>query len=335
MENKPENNTQLDSLENADTKVESTPQNASPATDSNSLESSSASNTSIAPIAVKKKKFQIRNVITHLNIYLLLFILVVVIAVGIVFIGFQRNKKETVAPTINNKPLTQEELNKLKNSDTSIGDAKQTLNIESNAVFAGRVLVKDGLDVAGTLRIGGALNLPGITVSGTSTFDLVQANKLAITGDTNVAGQLTVQKGVTVSGGGTFGGPISAPQLTIQNLQLSGDLQINRHIQPGGVSPGKTDGSALGGGGTSSVSGSDTAGTVSINTGNSPAVGCFITVNFINKFNATPHVIVSPVGSSAGSLNFYTIRSTSSFSICTNNPAPSSSSFSFDYIALD
>jgi len=146
---------------------------------------------------------------------------------------------------------------------------------------------------------------------------------------------LTTQKGITSNGGATFGGPVSAPQITVQSLQLNGDLQIVRHIDAGGATPGKTDGTALGNGGTVSVGGTDTAGTVTINTGGSPAVGCFVSVNFSNKFSATPHVVVTPIGSSAAGLSYYVTRTTSSFSLCTTNPAPAGQTFSFDYIALD
>jgi hypothetical protein len=91
----------------------------------------------------------------------------------------------------------------------------------------------------------------------------------------------------------------------------------------------------LGAGGTVSVSGTDTAGTITINTGGSPAVGCFVTITFTQKFNATPHVVVTPVGSAGGGLNYYVNRSASDFSLCTTNPAPGGANFSFDYIALD
>jgi hypothetical protein len=121
----------------------------------------------------------------------------------------------------------------------------------------------------------------------------------------------------------------------VQSLQLSGDLQITRHIDAGGGTPGKSDGTALGNGGTSSVSGTDTAGTVTINTGGSPSTGCFATITFTNRFSGTPHVVVTPVGSAAGGLNYYINRSASNFSICATNSAPAGQTFSFDYIVID
>lgn len=278
---------------------------------------------------------RVRGLISHLNIYLLLFVLIVVLAVGFTFVSYQKNKKAAAPTTIETQSLTQDVLNKLNGTDTTVGDAKQTLSVASNAIFSGKVLIRDSLDVAGTIKVGGALSLPGLTVAGTSTFDQVQTNKLAVTGDVNIQGQLTVQKGLTITGGASFGGPITAPQITVQSFQLNGDLQLQRHIDAGGGTPGKTDGGALGAGGTVSVSGTDTAGTITVNTGGGPAAGCFVTVNFTNKFNATPHVVVTPVGSAAGGLNYYVTRTTGSFTLCTTNPAPGGTSFSFDWIAID
>lgn len=289
-----------------------------------------------APSGGKKSKFGgVQGIITRLNIYLLLFIFIVIIAVIVVFIGVQRSKKEAATPTVNTQKLTADELAKLNSGDAKVGDAKQTLTIESNAIFSGKVLVRDSVDIAGTLKVGGTLSLTGLNVSGSSTFDQLQANKLSIGGDTNIQGQLTVLKNLVITGGASFGGQISAPQITVQSLQLNGDLTFTRHIDAGGANPGKSDGSALGSGGTSSVSGTDTAGTVTINTGGSPPAGCFITVSFAQKFGATPHVVVTPIGSAAGGLNFYVNRSSTNFSICTTNSAPGGANFAFDYIVID
>jgi cytoskeletal protein CcmA (bactofilin family) len=314
--------------------------------DSDSLESSDTASSSSSstpapdnspkkPPKNKKMSDRLRGLIIHVNIYLLLFIFILVIAGVLVFVGMQRNKKVVEDPTITTQELTPEALKEINSSETKVGDPKQTLTIESNAIFSGGVLVRGSLDVAGTIKVGGALNLPGITVSGTSTFEQVQANRLAVSGDASIQGTLSVQKNLTVAGGATFGGPISAPQLSVQSLQISNDLTITKHIDAGGPTPGQTAGSALGGGGTASVSGTDTAGTVNINIGGGPAAGCFVTINFATKFNGTPHVVITPVGSGAAGLDWYINRNSTSFSICTTNAAPAGQGFSFDFIAFD
>jgi cytoskeletal protein CcmA (bactofilin family) len=316
-----EANESLDSLETKDDS--STPTSAQTIAQSEAKKS---------PIDVAKR------FVSKLNIYLLLFIFVVVLAGGIIAIAITSSKKvdkSNTTPT--GQTLTQDTLNNLTGSDTKIGDVKQTLNIESNAVFTGKVLVRDSLEVAGTIKVGGPLSLPGITVAGTSSFDSVQINNLAISGDTSIQGQLTVQKNVTVSGSASFAGPISAPQITIDNLILNKDIQLNRHIDAGGATP-SISGTAtgLGGGGTNTINGTDTAGTVTINTGTNPGADkCFGTVTFVQKFGGTPHVVITPIGRDAAGLNAYVNRTTSNFTICYINTAPAQTSFSFDYVAID
>lgn len=323
MENKSGDENELNTLEDTDTTTGS---------------GSASSSGSISSPPPPKKSFLsggVQAIISRVNVYLILFVFIVVVSLVVVFIGVQRSKKEAATPSVNVQQLSKEELEKISSGDAKVGDPKQTLNIESNAIFSGKVLVRDSLDVAGTIKVGGNLSLPGLNVAGSSTFDQLQANKAAITGDIAIQGQLSVQKNITTSGGATFGGPISAPQITIQSLQINGDLTFSRHIDAGGGSPGKSDGGALGSGGTSSVSGTDTAGTATINTGGSPGSGCFLTITFANKFNTAPHVVITPVGSAAAGLNYYINRSNSSFSICTTNPPPAGQSFSFDYIVID
>lgn len=325
MENQPTD-------ENETTSLEAPATVGAPGDNSQNGGSDSLKNT---PKKSKSIKARVQDLIGRLNIYLLLFVLVVVLVAGFTLISIQRNNQDAAPTIVDTQTLTPEELSKLNNTNTSVGDPKQTLSIESNAIFSGKVLIRDSLDVAGTLRIGGSLTLPGLTVAGTSTFDQLQANKISTSGDLNVQGQLTGQKGLTITGGASFGGPITAPQLTVQNFQLSGDLQLQRHIDAGGATPGKSDGSALGSGGTASISGTDTAGTITINTGGGPGAGCFVNITFVNRFNATPHVVVTPVGSAAGGLSYYISRTTAGFSLCTANPAPGGANFSFDYIAID
>ena len=250
------------------------------------------------------------------------------------FIGIQKSQKEATPTQISSQTLSTDAINQLKGNDVKIGDAKQTLNVESNAVFAGRVLVQGGVDIAGALKVSGILSLVNLTVSGTGTFQQAQVSELAVSGNAGIQGQLTVQKSINVTGGGSFGGAVTIPQLTVDTLALSKDLQLARHIDAGGNTPGLSDGTALGAGGTSSISGTDTAGTVSISTGSSPAVGCFVTVTFSQKFSGTPHVVLSPASSDAGALSYYTSRNTTGFSICATNPV-AAKNYIFDFIAID
>ncbi|MCA9334428.1 hypothetical protein KC963_05250, partial [Candidatus Saccharibacteria bacterium] len=285
---------------------------------------------------LEAKKGGIKSILMRYNIYLLMFIFILVVAGGILAVAYFQSKKATTATTLKTQDLTQAALEQIAGSDATIGNSQQVLTVQSSAVFAGKVLIKGGLEVAGNLQIGGTIALNDITVSGTSQFGQVQISKnLAVTGDTGIQGALTLAKSLQVNGGATFGGPISAPQITTSNLQLNSDLVLTKHIVSGGPTPSRSPGPALGGGGSASVSGSDTAGTVSINTGGGGNTGCFVTISFRSRYNSTPRVLLTPVGSAGGSIAYYTNRSSSSFSICTASPDPGGASFSFDYFVIN
>ena len=341
MDNKDEKDSLESSLEKKDTQV--TSQSASSQTneedDTNSLDSTKNTETlNDAPRKKPKKSFseRVRELIAHVNIYLLLFIFVLLLAGFASFASYKSGKKAATQNEVVTQNLSTEDLQGLKNNDTAVGDAKQTLTIASNAVFNGRVLVRDSLDVAGTLRIGGTLSVPGITVSGTSAFENVQVgNNLSVAGNGAVQGTLTVQKNLSVGGGATFAGAISAPSLSIDSLIMNKDIQLNRHIDAGGGTPRVSGGTAVGGAGTVSISGTDTAGTVNINFGTGLVAGILANISFNNNFNQTPHVVITPVGSSCANLNYYVNRTTAGFSIGTTNTGAPGSGCAFDYIVID
>ncbi|MDQ3094329.1 MAG: hypothetical protein M3Q70_04115 [bacterium] len=323
-EKKPE---ESESLETTDNSLET------PETGSSSDASAAVENAYVPP--KKSGNEKIRSFISNMNVYLVLFIFMLLVAGVITLVAYLQANKESKKANTQISELTPEALEDLSGDEIKVGDPKSLLSVESNAVFSGAVLVRGSLDVAGAIKVGGALSLPGITVSGTSQFDQVQLNTLTVTGSASIQDQLNVQRGLTVSGPGNFAGPISAPSINIDRLNLSGDLQLNRHIDAGGSTPRVSSGSAVGNGGTVSVSGSDTAGTVTINVGSGAPAGVLATVSFAAAFGGVPHVVITPVGSGAAGLNWYIVsRTTTGFSIaCLNAPGPGS--FSFDFIAID
>lgn len=277
-------------------------------------------------IGQKLKKF---------NIYLLMFMFILLIAIIIIAIAYFQGKKQSTTSKIKAQTLTASTLQQLATSDATVGSAQQVLNIQSSAVFAGKVLIRDGLEVATNLRVGGTSSLNNVDISGTAQAQQLQVAKdLAVTGNSAIQGSQTVGKSLQVSGSGSFGGPLSAPQVTTNSFQLNGDLILTHHISAGGTTPGVSRGSALGSGGSVSISGSDTSGTVSINVGAGATAGCFATINFAAKYNSTPHVLISPIGSPTGTLNYYATRSPANFSIC-NSTNPPPGGYAFDYWVVE
>lgn len=326
----------------ADANAEADALESPPESDVNALDSSSSVTDTTADATggggapPPQKSGGIKALLRRFNIYLLFFVFILVIAGIIVGIAYFQSKKAATTSTLKTQNLTQSTLEQVANSDATVGSSQEVLNVQSSAVFAGKVLVREDLEVAGSLQIGGTVALTNLAVSGSTQLGQTSISKdLSVTGDTAIQGSLSLSKSLQVNGGGTFSGAISAPQVTTTNLQLNGDLVLTHHISAGGGTPSRSNGSALGSGGSSSVSGSDTAGTVSINTGSSPAAGCFATISFTSKYNATPHVLLTPVGSNAGGLAYYVTRTTSDFSICDATAPPAGSSFSFDYFVVD
>lgn len=267
-------------------------------------------------------------------LYFVIYGLLLLLIAGLTLTSL-RSKPSTPTGT-KTASLTANQLAQLEASTTVVGDSKQTLDIQGNSIFEGQVLARNDLSVAGGLKVGGALSLPTLSVGGQGSFGQLQVSGTAsVTGDTTLSGQLTVQKSLTVAGSGSFSGSLSAASLNVGSLQFNGDIVISRHLALTGAVPTKVDGTAIGSGGTTSVNGTDTAGTITINTGNSPPAGNLITVNFATAFKSTPHVVVTPVGSAAAGLNYYVSRSTTNFTIATTNAPPGGSSFSFDYIVID
>jgi cytoskeletal protein CcmA (bactofilin family) len=309
-------------------------------TDDNSLETQDGIVDTVVPTKTVIKSgtlwSRIVKKLSFLNVYLLLFVLIVLIAVIITYIGFRTNKKADLSGQINAQDLTSQSLASLSDSNTQIGDSKQTLTVASNSVFNGKVLFKDGIDVAGTIRVGGALSLPGITVSGTSNFENVLiGSTLTIGSDASVNGNLSVLKSLTVSGGASFGGAISAAQLNIEKLTLNQDLVLNRHIQTNGPTPNVGGGTATGQGGTTSINGSDTAGTVTVNIGGLPSAGVLADITFAGSYATEPHIVITPVGSTSGQLNWYITRTNTGFSILTATAPSAATTASFDYHVLE
>jgi cytoskeletal protein CcmA (bactofilin family) len=326
-ENETEDRSQ-DSLESNDTKED----NSSTVIDS----TDPSDNVSSPPPQEPRKKRSLKHLFGKLNLYILCFGLILCVSIFVAVIAYIDNKGSSTSTNISSNSLSASTLAQLANTNATVGSTGQLLNVESSAVFAGQVLARQDLDVAGNLNVGGTLGLNNLSVAGTSQFGQAQINKtLSVAGDSNLQGQVTINNALQVSGAGNFSGALSTPQLTTTNLQLNGDLDLTHHISAGGTSPTKLNGNALGSGGTASISGSDTAGSIAINTGGSPAAGCFVTINFNAKFNTTPHVLVTPIGSAAGGLAYYVDRSSTDLSICDNTNPPANASFGFDYFVVD
>lgn len=290
-----------------------------------------APDTDVEAQAIKRSFAErVKGITGNFNIYLIAFLVIVFIALVITYVALNSNAND--GPTISSQELTEEAFEELAQNESNVGDTNQTLTVEANAIFNGKVLVKDNLDVAGSINVGGPLTLPGITVAGTSAFEDVEVNNnLAILGDASVQGTLTVAAGANVNGNLAVAGDISANSVTADRISFSGDLQIQRHIDTGGPTPGVTRGGAVGSGGTVSISGTDASGTVTINTGGSPSSGTLAVVTFAQSYSGTPRVVITPTSAAGSNLDYYVSRTSSGFEIRSTSAPSSSSTYLFDF----
>ncbi len=285
---------------------------------------------------VEKKVSPFKRILRKVDVYAMGFSLIVIVA-GIVTVVFYLNSQKTPpAPDIANQALTQDELKQLANTDAKVGSASQTLTIQGNAVIEGQTLARGNLSIAANLQTGGSITGPKLTISGDSNLGATQINSLQVATDTAIQGTTTLRD-LNVSGVTSFSGPVKASEITVSKLIMSGNavLEVSNHLSfGGGGAPSRsiTGSGMLGSGGSVSISGSDTSGSININTGNGThGTGCFIRINFRKAFTSQPHVIISPVNSAAGLMQYYVERSTSGFNVCSNNTPVSNSNFAFDY----
>ncbi|HVU59462.1 MAG TPA: hypothetical protein VHC98_01335 [Candidatus Saccharimonadales bacterium] len=122
--------------------------------------------------------------------------------------------------------------------------------------------------------------------------------------------------------------------LTVKSLVVSGTLTVDGHIITGNptgtttaVSGSAADCSSTA---TVSVTGDDTAGAVSITTGNSPcAAGTLATVTFAAPFSTAPIVVLTPEGTAGAALQYGATATTTTFTIASGTaPAPNTT---YDY----
>lgn len=283
----------------------------------------------------EKKISPIKKLFRKINLYLLIFMLLLVVAGAVTIVNYLNSQKPPVTPDIASQTLTQDALKQLANTDATVGNTSQTLTIQGNAIIAGQSLLRGNLNVAGNIQSGGSIQGPSLTISGQTNLGATQINSLQVAQNAAIQGTTTMRD-LNVSGATSFSGPVTASQITVSQLILSGNgtLQLPNHLSFSGPSPSRSfiGSGILGSGGSVSVNGSDTSGSINMSSGNNPnGSGCIVRLNFNKTFASQPRVIVGPINSAAGKMEFYVERNTTGFSLCTNNTPDANKVFSFDY----
>ena len=280
-----------------------------------------------------------KQTLKRFRVYLLIVLLLAILGAIFATVTSLNGKKTPPPPSVQSQTLSQSQLKKLATS-SSTSTSGQTLTIQGNAELDGQALLHSGLYVAGNLQSGGGLSVPELTISNSSSLGNAQASKLQVATTSTFQGVLTLQNGLNVKGNTSFSSA-SFGTLTATDISMSGtsQIQVPSHLAFTGAFPGRTISfGVLGNGGSASINGSDTSGTISLNTGNNPQIGCFLTVIFNQPFVHPPNILLGPIGLGAGAIQYSTelitspdTGATTAFKICTANTPLPNQAFGFSY----
>jgi hypothetical protein len=270
-------------------------------------------------------------------VVLLVSVLVVGGAIG--FGAALLRSTKTVAPKPAVQNLSDEEIRKLTDISTNLGTSNQILNFGAGALFRGKVDVAGDLTVGGRFNANGPVTLSQLNITGTSALaGLNVGSNLTVGGVTTLQQGLTVNGLTAINGGLNVSGTASvnalnASNISVNTISIAGPLILS-HLQTRGAVPGSAAGGAVGGGGTISVSGNDTAGTININTGSGTAAGVLATVTFRAAYTGGVHVLLSPLTGASAGLQAYVSRTSTGFQVRVDNPPPSGAVFAYDYLVV-
>lgn len=287
---------------------------------------------------------------SHKGTFIGMAVVIVILAINAAIIAFVMRNQATAedAKIKNGVTLSSETLDKLGVSRNPVGDANTELVVGPNSKFKGNV------QMAGTLQVGGSLilnskftasdaalaklqagdtQLQQLNVNGDATISTLNLRKdLQVAGTTHLQGSLTVNQLTTINNNMNIAGNLSiGGSLSVRNFQVS-NLTVAGHLTSSGATPGASAGGGVGSNGTVAISGNDTSGTVSVNTGVGAGNGLLATVSFATKYNSTPHVVVTAVGRSVPGM--YINRTSAGFTISADG-AMSPGGYAFDYVVVE
>jgi hypothetical protein len=286
---------------------------------------------------------------SHKATFVGLAVVIVILSLNAAVLGFVL-KKQAKQEDIFNKgqvSISSDDLNRLGINRSVIGDSGVELTVAPDAVFKGKVSISGNTVIGGQATFNDKINgtnanfanlqagttaLSDLNVNGKSSLaDLSLRRDFTVAGSTRLQGPVTVTQllsvtnNLNVSGNLAIGGTLSVNTLSVQAIAVKG------HIVTSGSTPSVVRGSATGSNGTVSISGNDTAGTISINIGAGASGGTLATVAFRAQFGNSPKVVISPVG--IGGSFYVSNISIGGFSVGINSGLPPGG-YKINYIAL-
>lgn len=188
-----------------------------------------------------------------------------------------------------------------------------------------------GTDLSATIN--GPLIFNGDTTLYRDSADVLKTNdSFVVRNSADSATAFVVQNS---SGTALLTADASNMTITVQKLIVSGDLTVNGHLITGGSAPSASVDANAGTSATCTVSGTDTAGKITLVTGSSgvtPGTQCSIT--FSSAYGAAPKVVIGPAGPLAAPLDPYIDAVTaSSFSVGVGTAGATGTTYTFNYVS--
>jgi hypothetical protein len=215
-----------------------------------------------------------------------------------------------------------------------------TPGVGTKAINAGRIIGTAMSDFSGsgeglvTMFIEPGFWMPSISdslQSASASFGSLDVTGSASIGDLNVSGASTLQS-LTVAGDTTLNG-----NLSVAGTTAVADLYVKGKLISKGPVPIITNGAALSGvlGASTSVSGTDGAGTVQVTIGaNVPAGGELAEVQFDSAYTTPPRIVISGNNKESAKLGAYVTRTTTGFKIVNDDALNANTTYSFDYVVI-
>lgn len=291
---------------------------------------------------------------SHKATFVGLAVVAVILAVNAGVIAWLMNSQQSASEeqAKDSVTLSSKTLDGLGVSRNPVGNLGAELTVGPNATFKGKVVMGSDLAVGGKLELKGDFSansgiftklqagdtaLQQLSVNGDGTMGTLTLRRdLRVAGSTTLQGPVTMTQLVTVNnslnvaGNLAVGGTLSARNFQANSLTSGSTLTVGGHIITVGSAPSVAPGNGLGSNGTVSISGSDAAGTIAVNTGIGAGNGLLARVNFRSAYGNIPKVVVTAVG---GPMNLYTSRSVSGFNVYASGALPAGG-LAIDYIVM-
>jgi hypothetical protein len=179
-----------------------------------------------------------------------------------------------------------------------------------------------GPDTSSYVQNGGGASLTDLSASGDTTLANLNVSGPTTLNSLNVTNNASIQDDLSVGG-----------SLTVTGLTTVTNLVVNGHIVTGGGQPTPQAQTAAGTGATVTVSGTDTIGTITINTGSHPTAGSIADILFSQAYGAAPHVILSPSNNNAAGLRYFKGNTTTNdFMFNVIDTPAANTTYQYDYI---